>query len=65
MADLRMAGVLAVKKESDPEAIKRISGQYARGYRSPSWDLSPHSVELFLKHGFVYDSSMMGDDYVP
>ena len=46
-------------------AIKRISGQYARGYRSPSWDLSAHSVELFLKHGFTYDSSMMGDDYTP
>ena len=47
------------------EAIKRISGQYARGYRSPSWDLSPHSVELMLKHGFVYDTSMMGNDYTP
>jgi len=47
------------------EAIKRISGQYARGYRSPSWDLSPHSVELMLKHGFIYDSSMMGNDYTP
>jgi peptidoglycan/xylan/chitin deacetylase (PgdA/CDA1 family) len=47
------------------EAVKRISGQYARGYRSPSWDLSPHSVELFIKHGFSYDSSMMGDDYTP
>ena len=47
------------------EAIKRISGRYARGYRSPSWDLSPHSVELMLKHGFEYDSSMMGDDYTP
>jgi peptidoglycan/xylan/chitin deacetylase (PgdA/CDA1 family) len=47
------------------ESIRRISGQYARGYRSPSWDLSPHSVELLLGHGFVYDSSMMGDDYTP
>ena len=47
------------------EAIRRISGKYARGYRSPSWDLSPHSVELMLKHGFDYDSSMMGDDYTP
>ncbi len=46
-------------------AIERISGHYARGYRSPSWDLSPHSVELFLQHGFTYDSSMMGDDYTP
>ena len=47
------------------ESIKRLTGQYARGYRSPSWDLSPHSVELLLAHGFRYDSSMMGDDYTP
>ncbi|HEX2831118.1 MAG TPA: polysaccharide deacetylase [Burkholderiales bacterium] len=47
------------------EQIRKLTGRYARGYRSPSWDLSPHSVELLLKHGFVYDSSMMGDDYVP
>lgn len=47
------------------ECIKRLTGRYARGYRSPSWDLSEHSVELLLKHGFVYDSSMMGDDYTP
>jgi len=47
------------------DAIKRLTGRNARGYRSPSWDLSPHSIELFLKHGFVYDSSLMGDDYTP
>ena len=47
------------------EQIKKLTGSYARGYRSPSWDLSPHSIELLLKHGFDYDSSMMGDDYTP
>jgi peptidoglycan/xylan/chitin deacetylase (PgdA/CDA1 family) len=47
------------------EQIRKLTGRYARGYRSPSWDLSPHSVELLLKHGFQYDSSMMGDDYTP
>ena len=47
------------------EQIKKLTGRYARGYRSPSWDLSPHSVELLIKHGFDYDSSMMGDDYTP
>ena len=47
------------------EAIKKLSGQYARGYRSPSWDLSPHTMELLLAHGFLYDSSMMGNDYTP
>jgi peptidoglycan-N-acetylglucosamine deacetylase len=47
------------------DQIRKLSGRYARGYRSPSWDLSAHSVELLLKHGFYYDSSMMGDDYTP
>lgn len=47
------------------ESIRKLTGSKARGYRSPTWDLSPHSVELFLKHGFVYDSSLMGDDYTP
>lgn len=47
------------------ESIRRVTGRTARGYRSPSWDLSPHSVALLLKHDFLYDSSMMGDDYTP
>ena len=47
------------------EAVRRLTGRAARGYRSPSWDLSPHSVGLLLKHGFHYDSSLMGDDYTP
>jgi peptidoglycan/xylan/chitin deacetylase (PgdA/CDA1 family) len=47
------------------ESIQRVCGKPARGYRSPSWDLSPHTVELLLQHGFVYESSMMGDDYTP
>jgi peptidoglycan-N-acetylglucosamine deacetylase len=47
------------------EAIRRLTGATARGYRSPAWDLSPHTVDLLLAHGFVYDSSMMGHDYLP
>lgn len=47
------------------EQIRKLTGKYARGYRSPSWDLSPNSVELLLKHNFVYESSMMGNDYMP
>jgi peptidoglycan/xylan/chitin deacetylase (PgdA/CDA1 family) len=46
-------------------AITRIAGRPARGYRSPSWDLSAHTVELLLEHGFGYESSMMGNDYTP
>jgi peptidoglycan/xylan/chitin deacetylase (PgdA/CDA1 family) len=47
------------------EVIHALTGRYPKGYRSPSWDLSPSSVELMLKHGFTYDSSMMADDYIP
>jgi peptidoglycan/xylan/chitin deacetylase (PgdA/CDA1 family) len=47
------------------EQIARLTGRKARGYRSPAWDLSPHTVELLLKHDFLYDSSMMGHDYLP
>jgi peptidoglycan/xylan/chitin deacetylase (PgdA/CDA1 family) len=47
------------------EAIKSLTGRYARGYRSPAWDLSPHSIDLLLAHGFAYDSSLMGHDYLP
>ncbi|HEX3918529.1 MAG TPA: polysaccharide deacetylase family protein [Caulobacteraceae bacterium] len=46
-------------------AIRTLTGADARGYRSPAWDLSPHSIELLLKHGFTYDSSLMGHDYLP
>ena len=47
------------------DAIEKLSGRLARGYRSPSWDLSPHTIELLLEQDFFYESSMMGHDYVP
>jgi len=47
------------------ESIMRLTGRAPRGYRSPAWDLSDVSIDLLLKHGFTYDSSMMGHDYIP
>jgi len=47
------------------EAIAKLAGRKARGYRSPSWDLSEQTVDLLLRHGFQYDSSLMGSDYLP
>jgi peptidoglycan/xylan/chitin deacetylase (PgdA/CDA1 family) len=47
------------------EAIQRLTGRTARGYRSPSWDLSEHTIDLLIAHGFLYDSSLMGADYIP
>lgn len=51
-------------------AIKKLRGVLGedfkpRGYRSPAWDLSTSSVELLLERGFLYDSSMMADDFRP
>ena len=47
------------------DAIYELCGHHASGYRSPSWDLSPHTVELLLENHFLYDSSMMGHDHHP
>jgi peptidoglycan/xylan/chitin deacetylase (PgdA/CDA1 family) len=47
------------------EAIEKLTGRAARGYRSPSWDLSPHTIALLIDAGFRYDSSMMGHDNSP
>ena len=47
------------------EAIEKLCGRKAQGYRSPAWDLSPHTLDLLVKHGFFYESSMMGHDYLP
>ena len=47
------------------EAIGKLTGAKARGYRSPSWDLSENTIDLLLAHGFRYDSSLMGADYWP
>jgi peptidoglycan/xylan/chitin deacetylase (PgdA/CDA1 family) len=47
------------------EAILALTGQKARGYRSPSWDLSENTIELLITEGMDYDSSLMGSDYIP
>jgi len=47
------------------EAIVGLTGKKPQGYRSPAWDLSGATIDLLLAHGFLYDSSMMGADYIP
>ena len=46
-------------------AVEKLTGAKARGYRSPSWDLSDSTLDLLIAHGFVYESSLMGADYWP
>ena len=45
-------------------AMERL-GVRPAGYRSPSADLSPHTLALLEEHEFAYDSSLMADDFRP
>jgi peptidoglycan/xylan/chitin deacetylase (PgdA/CDA1 family) len=45
------------------ETLEKVTGERPQGYRSPAWELSPNSIQLFQEYGFLYDSSMMGDDF--
>ena len=46
-------------------ALKRVTGKEPVGYRSPAAGLLPSTLELLLQRGFLYDSSMMGQDFSP
>jgi len=44
------------------DVIERATGRKPRGWRAPLYNFSNHSAELLVERGFVYDSSLMGDD---
>ena len=44
------------------EVIERHTGQRPRGNRSPLYNYSIHTTDLLIDGGFLYDSSLMGDD---
>ena len=48
--------------EKGIEILGGITGEAPKGYRSPSWELSEHSLGFLSFLGFIYDSSLMGDD---
>ena len=41
--------------------VLRAFGTDVTGYRSPSWDLSPHTLTLLHEHGLSYSSNLMDD----
>ena len=52
--------------EEEAELVKALGllrglGANVTGYRSPSWDVSPVTLDLLDKHGFVFSSQMMAD----
>jgi len=46
-------------------ALRRLTGKRPVGFRSPAWDLSPNTLELLVERNYLYDSSLMGDDFRP
>lgn len=51
--------------EQSMEILKRFSGKYPVGFRSPSGELSKNTVKILVDKGFVYDSSLSADDFTP
>jgi peptidoglycan/xylan/chitin deacetylase (PgdA/CDA1 family) len=47
------------------ETLKKLTGYYATGYRSPVWDSTPNTVDLLLDAGFLYASNGMANDHTP
>jgi peptidoglycan/xylan/chitin deacetylase (PgdA/CDA1 family) len=44
------------------DTLERIAGVRPVGIRTPSWDFSPHTLDISRELGFRYDSSLMADD---
>ncbi len=42
--------------------IKDFTPERPAGYRSPSWEFTPHTIRLLKENGFKYTSNMMNDD---
>jgi peptidoglycan/xylan/chitin deacetylase (PgdA/CDA1 family) len=44
------------------EAIVKATGKRPRGYRAPSYAFSDHTLHQLVSEGFLYESSLLGDD---
>ncbi len=43
-------------------SLASVTGERPKGWRAPMYSFSDHSADLLIEEGFVYDSSLMGDD---
>jgi peptidoglycan-N-acetylglucosamine deacetylase len=44
------------------DAIEEITGRRPVGYRAPSWNFSPNTLDIVTRLGLIYESSLMADD---
>lgn len=47
------------------DALQEAAGVQPRGYRSPSVEFSPNTIDILIEHGILYDSSCSGSDFFP
>jgi peptidoglycan/xylan/chitin deacetylase (PgdA/CDA1 family) len=45
------------------EAVRAVTGAAPAGFRAPYWSFGEETLGLVAAAGFVYDSSLMADDY--
>ena len=44
------------------DILESLTGERPKGYRSPGWELSQHSLDYLSQRAFLYDSSLMEND---
>lgn len=44
------------------DLLQRLTGRRPVGYRAPLWEITRPALALLGRHGFRYDSTLMGDD---
>jgi peptidoglycan/xylan/chitin deacetylase (PgdA/CDA1 family) len=59
LSDEEAGGVLA----RSVEAVRAVTGAVPVGFRAPYWSIGPATLELVETAGFIYDSSLMANDY--
>lgn len=47
------------------QLVQKLNGKKPIGYRAPWWEYSVNTLDLLIKHGIIYDSSLMGDEFDP
>lgn len=49
--------------EQAVDTLTDLTGRRPVGLRTPSWDYSPNTLQIIRDLGFLYDSSLMADDW--
>jgi peptidoglycan-N-acetylglucosamine deacetylase len=62
-----LANTLPLEKERELlhrgiEVTRRVTGRAPTGWRAPLYSFSENTADLIAEAGFLYDSSLMGDD---